>query len=76
MLPFDLIDLILQFHRPMCTMDFTGRPEFTLYWVYDMKALERTLKGQGDVRRVDSALGSFFKSRQRPCTGVRLSSAP
>ena len=66
MLPVDIIALILEFHRPMCILEYTGRPEFTLYWVYDIKALKKTLNmpGQG-VEQVNSTLGVYFKSRSR-----------
>ena len=64
MIPRDLINLILEFHRPMCTLDYTGRPEFTLYWVYDIEVLKNMLSVGAPMERVDSRLGVYFK-RQR-----------
>ena len=66
MLPRVILDLILEFHKPMCILEYTGRPEFTMYWVYDIKGLKHTLNIPGqEVEQVTSSLGMYFKSKSR-----------
>ena len=66
MIPPDLIDVILSYHRPVCCQAFAGNPNYSLYWVYDKGALKEMLGMTQDVyRTIQSNLGAFLKRNPR-----------
>ena len=75
MLPSDLIDLILTFHRPICAESFAGNPNFTMYWMYNKDAL-REILGMTDhkFKQIKSRLGRFL--RRVPSTAEWVASMP
>ena len=61
MLP-ELVELILEFHEPKCTLTFNDGLAITLYWSYSNDMLKKVLGVRGPVMRiVHSSLGDFFK---------------
>ena len=75
MLPLEIIDLILSYHRPICVEGFAGNPNFTLYWMYNKDALREIIgMTEGKFRLIKSRLGQFL--RRVPATDRWVSSIP
>ena len=61
-MPPDLLDLILSWHMPICAQQFTGNPNYTLYWCYSKGALREILGMTHDQYTVvESSLGQFMR---------------
>ena len=61
-MPPELLDLILSWHMPICAQQFTGNPNYTLYWCYSKGALREILGMTYDQYRVvESSLGKFMR---------------
>ena len=43
MLPPDLLNLILSFHRSVCQEEYEGDPAYQLYWAYDISDLRELI---------------------------------
>ena len=75
MLPLEIIDLILSYHRPICVEGFAGNPNFTLYWMYNIDALREIIgMSEGKFRLIKSNLGQFL--RRVPSTAEWVASVP
>ena len=75
MIPPELLDVILSYHRPVCCESFAGNPNYSLYWVYDKGALKEMLgMSQHLYSLIRSNLGFFL--RRNPRTQEWLSSIP
>ena len=75
MLPPELIDIILTYHRPICVEGFTGNPNFTLYWMYSKEALREILGMSNEkFKQIKSRLGPFL--RRVPKTQEWVASVP
>ena len=75
MLPLEIIDLILSYHRPICVEGFAGNPNFTLYWMYNKDALREIIgMTEGKFRLIKSRLGQFL--RRVPSTAEWVASVP
>jgi len=62
MIPKDLLDLVLSFHRPIVEQMFAGNPQYTLYWAYDKKRLKEMLgMTHGKYKLIRSRLGQFLR---------------
>ena len=61
-MPPELLDLILSWHMPICAQQFTGNPNYTLYWCYSRSALREILGMTRDQYKVvESSLGKFMR---------------
>ena len=61
-MPPELLDLILSWHQPICAQQFTGNPNYTLYWCYSKGALREILGMTRDQYKVvESSLGKFMR---------------
>ena len=75
MLPSELIDIVLSYHRPICVEGFTGNPNFTLYWMYNKDALKQILGMSNEkFKQIKSKLGPFL--RRVPRTQEWVASVP
>ena len=75
MLPEDILDMILSYHRPVCAEVFIGNPNYTLYWCYDRRALRQILgMTNNEYRMVKSRLGEFLK--RNPETNAWIANMP
>ena len=62
MVPKDLLDLILSYHRPIVEQMFAGNPKYTLYWAYDKSRLKEMLgMTHGKYKLIRSRLGRFLR---------------
>ena len=62
MIPKDLLNIVLSFHRPIVEQMFAGNPQYTLYWAYDKKRLKEMLgMTHGKYKLIRSRLGQFLR---------------
>ena len=74
-LPPEILDLILSFHRNVCAEEFAGNPYYTLYWVYDKRALRELIGLSRDkYKTIKSKLGPYMK--RNPATSSWIASMP
>lgn len=78
MLPPDLINLILSFHRSVCHEEYQGDPAYQLYWAYDINALRELIGMTSErYRQVKSSFGKFLrKNRNTIAWLARLNHPP
>ena len=60
-LPSEILSLILSFHWPVVQQEFSGNPQYTLYWRYNKAKLKAYIQMTQEFKVVTSGLGQFLR---------------